>query len=71
MQIRKATVVDEDRIFNLLKQFPVESEGYDWEKGIGAFRNIIENADLGSVFVADEDGDILGVITLSYPTAIR
>lgn len=71
MFIRKATVDDEDHIFNLLQQFPVESEDYDWQKGVGTFRRIIENSELGSIFVADEDGNILGIVTLSYPTAIR
>lgn len=71
MQIRKATVADEPQIFNLLKQFPVETDGYDWQRGAGTFRAMLENKDLGTVYVADEDGVILGVITLSYPSAIR
>ncbi|MBW1985125.1 MAG: GNAT family N-acetyltransferase [Deltaproteobacteria bacterium] len=71
MRIRKATVEDEKHILNLLKQFPLESEDYDWQRGAGTFRSIIKNSEFGSVFVADEDENILGVITLSYPTAIR
>jgi GNAT superfamily N-acetyltransferase len=71
MRIRKAVAEDEKDIFNLLKQFPVETEMYDWRKGVGTFQHILENPELGSIFVADEDGDLLGVITLSYPTAIR
>ena len=71
MQIRRANADDEKNIVNLLKQFP-EGEGLvDWEKGMKIFRDIIENPDIGTVFVADEDGDVLGVITLSYPLAIR
>jgi GNAT superfamily N-acetyltransferase len=71
VRIRKAAAEDENHIFNLLKQFPVESEGYDWQKGVGTFRRIIENAEFGTVLVAEEAGEILGVITLSFPTAIR
>jgi predicted N-acetyltransferase YhbS len=71
MLIRKATAEDERSIFRLLKQFPGESNAYDWQAGVGTFHRIIENPPLGSAFVADEDGSILGVITLSYPTAIR
>lgn len=71
MPIRKATAEDEDHIFSLLKQFPVETDGYDWQKGTGSFRRILRDPALGSIFVADEEGAVLGVITLSYPTAIR
>ena len=71
MHVRRVVAEDEKDIFNLLKQFPVEDQMYDWRKGVGTFQSILENPELGSVFVADEDGDILGVITLSYPTAIR
>jgi GNAT superfamily N-acetyltransferase len=71
MRIRKAAVEDETHLFDLLKQFPAQSDGYDWEKGVGAFRRMLEDPALGSVFVAEEDGDLLGLITLSYPTAIR
>lgn len=71
MHIRRAAFEDEKQILNLLKQFPVENAEYDWQKGVGTFRSIIENSELGSIFVSDEDEKILGVITLSYPTAIR
>ena len=71
MKIRRAAVEDEGPLFHLLNQFPTESGGHDWEKGRETFRGIVENPDLGSLFVADEEGIILGLITLSYPTAIR
>ncbi len=71
MEIRRATFEDESMLFDLLNQFPSESEGHNWEKGVATFRSIIANPDLGSLFVADEQGAILGLITLSFPTAIR
>lgn len=71
MQIRKATIEDESHIITLLKQFPPEEATVDWQVGGETFRRIIGNTDLGTVFVAEENGQILGVITLSYPHAIR
>lgn len=71
MQIRRATIEDESHIITLLKQFPPEEATVDWQDGGEAFRRIIGNADLGTVFVAEENGQVLGVITLSYPYAIR
>lgn len=71
MQIRHAVIEDEKVLFDLLKQFSSEGNGHDWEKGVETFRRIIGNPDLGTVFVADEQGAVLGLISLSYPTAIR
>ncbi len=71
MQIRKATIEDENYIINLLKQFPPEEATVDWQVGGQTFRRIIENTDLGTIFLAEESGQVLGVITLSYPHAIR
>jgi GNAT superfamily N-acetyltransferase len=71
MQIRKATIEDENHIVNLLRQFPPEEATIDWEIGAQTFRRIVENSDLGTIFLAEENGQALGVITLSYPHAIR
>jgi len=71
MKIRSACTEDEKQIIHLLKQFPSEGLGYEWGNGGETFHSILENDELGSVFVATEEGRILGVITLSYPTAIR
>lgn len=71
MQIRRAAIGDEDQLFALLNQFPSDDGGYQWKNGIETFRSVIKNSELGSVFVADEEGTILGLITLSFPTAIR
>ncbi len=71
MQIRKACIEDESRIINLLKQFPSGLEGVNWEAAARTFRRIVENSELGTILVAEDDGEVVGVTTLSYPTAIR
>ena len=71
MRIRRATIQDEDQLLSLLEQFPVEGDDYDWRAGAQTFRRIVDNPAIGSVFVADEEGTLLGVVTLSYPIAIR
>ncbi len=71
MNIRPASLEDESKIINLLKAFPGQDGLVDWEAGAPTFRRILEQPELGSIFVADDDGDVVGVITLSYPTCIR
>ena len=71
MNIRRAVGEDEKQIIDLLKQFPPGDIRYDWEKGSKTFRRILENPEMGSIFVAEEEGVILGIITLSFPIAIR
>ncbi len=71
MEIRRVTFEDKGPLLDLLNQFPTESDGHNWEKGVETLRSIIENPGLGSLFVADEAGTLLGLISLSFPTAIR
>lgn len=73
MNIRKATLDDEARILNLLQQLLVASGEVDgdWSDEPGTIRNVLENPELGSILVADEDGEIAGVTTMSFPYAIR
>lgn len=73
VDIRRARLDDEAAVLALLLQFPAEElEEYGVREGLGkAFRDIIHDGDLGTIFLAEEDGDILGIVTLSYPTAIR
>ncbi len=71
MLIRKARLDDERSVINLLKQFPPGVDNTDWEAGAMAFRKIIENPELGSILVAEVDGHVAGVTTLSFPFAIR
>lgn len=73
MKIRRATIQDEARVIALVKKLlvPVGEVKQDWSDEAGVFRRIIENPELGSILVAEVDGEIAGVTTLSYPTAIR
>ena len=73
--IRKATTRDEDEVFELLHQ--LMSGSYPAEKpvkslnAVNTYRGILNNEELGTVIVAEEDGRLVGLITLSYPLAIR
>ena len=72
IKVRQATLTDEARILNLFRQFPSNQGPDAWvQSAAPMFREVVQNEELGTVFVADEDGAILGVITLSYPVAIR
>jgi GNAT superfamily N-acetyltransferase len=71
MEIRRATLGDESQIIDLLKQFPPEEISLDWKDAVSTFRQVIKNPELGSILVAEENGEILGVISVSYPTAVR
>ncbi|MBI2288208.1 MAG: GNAT family N-acetyltransferase [Chloroflexi bacterium] len=74
-KIRQATAKDEASIFTLFQQLPsrqaARESNFNEPKSIKTFREMLKNEDKGTVLVADEDGTLLGVITLSYPTAIR
>ncbi len=75
IKVRQATIEDEARVFDLLGQFsssetPGESSTRR-QKGAPTFREIVQNNEKGTVLVAEQDGDAVGVLTLSYPTAIR
>jgi len=73
--IRKVTIEDEAGVFSLLRQFsssePSSERTDRWQGGTATFREIVNDEDKGTILVAEEDGDLVGVITLSYPTAIR
>lgn len=72
MKIRRAGLEDENQVIALLKEFPEESLGQvDWMAGRETFRKILHHPELGSIFIAEEGGEALGLITLSFPTAIR
>ena len=71
MQVRKATTEDEGQIISLLKLFPPDEITVDWEVAHSTYQRVVENPDLGTILVAEENGDVAGVITLSYPTAVR
>ena len=69
--IRRATLADEASVIELLKQFPEGDIVIDWNDAAAAFREIIQDEKKGSIFVAEEDGDVAGVVTLSFPYATR
>ena len=75
IRIRQATIEDETRVFDLLKQLPSRQRTREsplhQQSSILTFREIVKNDERGTVIVAEEGDDMLGVITLSYPTAIR
>jgi GNAT superfamily N-acetyltransferase len=71
MIIRKAVAADQSQFIDLLKQFPDGLSTVDWGPMGNAFQRVLKDPELGSMLVADEDGILLGVITLSYPMAVR
>lgn len=75
IKVRQATVEDEARVFDLLGQFsssqPPGESNTNWQKGAATFREIVQDNEKGTVLVAEQDTDAVGVLTLSYPVAIR
>ena len=75
IRTRKAMIKDEAKIFDLLRQLiPAEAPDYSpvrSQSGINTFREMVNNDEKGTILVAEEDNDVVGVITLSYPEAIR
>jgi len=75
--IRKATAGDEAGVIDLIKQllFPAggarSESSYDWQGVARTFREVVQDTAKGTVLVAEDDGDLIGAITLSYPTALR
>ncbi len=76
MQIREATLKDRDGVFELLGELMRSAAGagespINQPKAEEAFKHIIENKKAGAIFVAEENGNLLGLVTLSYPMAVR
>jgi len=74
VEIREATIEDEAVVFDLLRQLMESATGdspVNQPRGSDTFRQVLENEDMGTVFLAEEDGRALGLLTLSYPVAIR
>jgi GNAT superfamily N-acetyltransferase len=70
--IRKATLADQAKTIALLKQFPPDPElpNIDWDDAAKAFASLAEGRG-GAIFVAEEAGDIVGVVTLGYSYVLR
>jgi GNAT superfamily N-acetyltransferase len=71
MQVRKAILEDASQVIDLFKQFQASEWRSNLDDCVETFKQVIEYPELGSVLVADDDGELLGVLTLSFPTAIR
>ena len=73
--IRKAILSDEQQVLELFSKLPSRhrNDEYKVDQTISAsvYRQILENPVLGVIIVAELDSKLLGVITLSYPVAIR
>ena len=71
IDIRKATLDDESSVIELIKEFPEGEIVIDWNDARAAFREIIKDEKKGIVWVAEEDGNVAGVVTMSFPFATR
>lgn len=72
MDIRRGRGEDAASVIDLLKQFPPEEQqGFPWQAATETFLRLVDDRDRCSIFVAEEGGRILGVITMSYPEAVR
>ena len=74
VEVREATLEDEAVVFDLLRQLMVSATAdspVNQQRGTDTFRRMLENEEMGTVFLAEEDGTALGLLTLSYPAAIR
>jgi len=74
VKIREATIEDEAQVFDLLRQLMASATAespVNQQNGYATFHKMLDDDDAGTVFVAEEDGVMLGLVTLSYPLAIR
>jgi GNAT superfamily N-acetyltransferase len=73
--VRKATIDDESSVFDLFSRLTsrqrTDQYRVDQKTGHPIYQRIIENPELGVILVAQDEDMILGVISLSYPIAIR
>ena len=73
--IRRANADDEQDVFSLFERLPSRSRTDEYrvnqKTGVEIYRKIISDPSLGVIIVAEQDGELLGCITLSYPLAIR
>ena len=75
IKVRKATLSDETEFFDVLRKLlspqTTDSSRVHTPITSGIFREIIADENKGTLIVAEEDGKLVGLITLSYPIAIR
>ena len=73
LEIREATLDDKEQVFDLCRQLMTGATAespVNQPSGEAVFRDLIET-DKGDIIVADEDGTLLGLVTLAYLTTIR
>jgi len=72
-QIRKATAGDEAKVLDLLKQQFSDSADYPFDQQIAAaiFRQTMDDGERGIYLLAEQDGEGIGVVSLSFPIAVR
>lgn len=72
---RKATPEDAVQVFTLFSRLESRKRTGKWNvnqaTGKDVYHRILANPELGVIIVAVDGEDLLGVITLSYPVAIR
>lgn len=73
--IRRATLGDEEQVLKLFSKLPSRNrtDEYKVDQTLGSsiYHQILETPTLGVIIVAEMGSKILGVITLSYPVAVR
>jgi len=73
LEIREATLDDKEQVFDLLRQLmegATADNPVNQPSGEAIFRELVET-DKGDIYVAVEDGKMLGLVTLSYLITIR
>ncbi|MEM7541376.1 MAG: GNAT family N-acetyltransferase [Pseudomonadota bacterium] len=70
--IREATLADEDQVVSLLKNFPPDPHVRDlnWEDARQVFAELLDGSS-GKIFVAEEAGAIVGIVSLGFTTVLR
>lgn len=71
-KIRPAEPADLDGVIALLATFPDDPElkDIDWQDGRRVYADLL-GGEKGSIFVAEQDGAIVGIVTLGFSTAMR
>ena len=73
VSIREATIEDQEQVFDLLRQLMTSATAespINQPSAAETYRQVIEEGK-GTVLIAEENGKMLGLVTLSYPVAIR
>ena len=70
IEIRDATAADEAACAGLLAELSNVTGGETDPRFSGVFQDLVTRA-RGLIQVADEDGDLLGMVTISYNLALR